>query len=128
MRPLYITRFPVTPLTTFANVSTKHLSDAPLAVIRPLDWTVRNASHVGGAPSGADGFIAHGRYRPLETYKSGGHLAYYPADRDDVVKAVKSGVRSVQRTSYDDWEMTVNIVSRLRAKMRRMPVLGLAVP
>jgi alpha-beta hydrolase superfamily lysophospholipase len=80
------------------------LRHPPLAIIRPLDLTVRFANKVGGEDSGATGFIANGQYRVRQKYKIGGHTAYFPDDVDDVVTVLKSGVTSVQSNSYQDWK------------------------
>lgn len=84
-------------------VESGQLKFPPLAIIRPLDRVVRLATHVGGDESGARGFIATGVHRPYETFKNGGHTAYDPHDRADVVQAIAQGVQSVKRIPYERW-------------------------
>jgi len=85
-------------------VETNQLRNPRFAVVRPLDTVVRGAGVVGGAPSGASGFIANGRYLARETYKNGGHTAYDPDDGPDIVTVMRLGIDNVARTSYPDWQ------------------------
>jgi len=75
----------------------------PLAIVRPFDRVVPHGRWIGGGESGTRGFIALGAHRPFESYKNGGHTAYYPADCDDVVTAVRDGVQAVPRVGFDEW-------------------------
>jgi hypothetical protein len=88
------------------------LTGPPLAVIRPLDNVVRFARRIDGAPSGAEGFIATGGIIPIQTYKDGGHTAYDPDDRDDVVETIDSGLASVSVQTRDQWYAKQNILKR----------------
>jgi hypothetical protein len=76
--------------------------------------------HVGGGPSGADGFIANGSHHVLERYKNGGHTAYYPDDRDDVVSVIAQGVRSLPKISRDEWELKINRYTRAKIAAKKL--------
>jgi hypothetical protein len=88
------------------------LTGPPLTVIRPFDNVVRLARRIDGAPSGAEGFIATGGIIPIQTYKDGGHTAYDPNDRDDVVLTILSGAASVPVQTRDQWYAKQNILKR----------------
>jgi hypothetical protein len=93
------------------------LAGPPLAVIRPFDNIVRFASRLGGAASGAEGFIANGAQIPIQSYKSGGHTAYDPDDRDDVVQAIKEGLGSVTIQTKEQWFHQHKLVTRAYIKL-----------
>jgi pimeloyl-ACP methyl ester carboxylesterase len=107
-------------------IENRVLKHPPLVVVRPLDRFVRFAKTVGGrgGASGARGCIATGMYRPLETYKNGGHTSYYPADCDDIVNVIVDGISSVQLVSYDEWLKSCGFWSRLT----RLPQFTLLLP
>ena len=101
-------------------VETKQLRNAPFAVVRPLDAIVPGARLVGGAPSGASGFIASGRYVVRETYKNGGHTAYDPDDGPDIVTIVRSGIEKVDRTNFPAWQENCGTRRRWSAKLAKL--------
>jgi hypothetical protein len=90
------------------------LRHPPLAIIRPFDMTVRFAGPVSGEDSGAKGFISTGQYAPIQTYKKGGHVSYFPDDVDDVVATISGGVDSVQLTTYAEWKARCHWLDRVR--------------
>lgn len=89
------------------------LTGPPLAIIRPFDNVVRLARRIGGAPSGAEGFIATGGIIPIQHYKDGGHTAYDPDDRDDVLKAIGLGLAAVAVQTRDEWYSKQNSLKRI---------------
>lgn len=84
-------------------VESGQLAQPPFAIVRPLDRVVRFGRLVGGGESGAKGFIAMGRHLALETYKNGGHTAYYPDDCDDVITCIRDGLASTPAVAFDEW-------------------------
>jgi hypothetical protein len=101
-------------------VEDNQLRNAPFAVVRPNDEVVLRAGLVGGAASGAMGFIANGRFRVLETYKNGGHTAYDPDDGPDIVAIVRSGIESVALTNYAGWQKSCGSLRGWRARLSRL--------
>lgn len=89
----------------------------PFSVVRPLDRIVRAGFAVGGGSSGASGFIANGRYRPLETFKSGGHTAYAQNDGDDLVQFIRSGPAAIRVQNRDAWFAGIGHWERLQYKL-----------
>jgi hypothetical protein len=102
-------------------VSSKQLNSAPLATIRPLDTIVRFGRAVGGGDSGARGFIANGHNRPIESYKSGGHSAYFPADVEDVIALIRDGgAAPPEHPTFDSWYSTTGMFTRLRYRVQQL--------
>jgi hypothetical protein len=97
-------------------IDSGQLRHPPVSVVRPLDRIVRGAFAVGGGSSGASGFIANGRYRPLETFKGGGHTDYWKGDNEDLVTLIRDGPNAVPRTSRDDWISQAGFIEKLRYK------------
>jgi hypothetical protein len=95
-------------------MQTGQLLNPPLAIIRPFDRVVRHGRWVGGGESGALGFIANGMTRPLETYKLGGHTAYFPNDNGDVITMLRAGVGAVELMSYENWKTKLSFFQKLR--------------
>jgi hypothetical protein len=84
-------------------IESRQIVYPPFSVVRPLDRIVRGAFAVGGGSSGASGFIANGRYRPIETFKSGGHTAYAQNDGDDLVQFIRSGAAAIRVQNREAW-------------------------
>jgi len=101
-------------------VTSGQLRNAPFAVIRPLDIVVRFGRMVGGSDSGARGFIADGTYLVAETFKRGGHTAYFPADCEDVIAVLVSGIASVSRVQLGDWLSGSGSIVRMRYRFRNL--------
>ncbi len=95
------------------------LSHPPFAVIRPLDGVVRFGKKVGGGDSGAAGFTGNGAHLPYQTYKTGGHTAYYPDDVDDVVAILQGGVASPARTTEDAWYKNCGRLTKARIFLQK---------
>lgn len=98
-------------------IESGQLRTPPLSVVRPLDRVVRAAFAVGGGSSGASGFIANGRHRPLETFKSGGHTAYAENDGDDLVAFIRDGANAVKMCDYAAWIAGISFLEKLRYKL-----------
>jgi len=84
-------------------VESGQLAQPPLVIIRPLDRVVRFGRLVGGGESGAKGFVAMGQHLARETFKNGGHTAYYPDDCDDVITYIRGGSSSLSLVPLEDW-------------------------
>jgi hypothetical protein len=98
-------------------VESGQLAQPPLAIIRPLDRVVRFGRLVGGGESGAKGFIAMGRHLAIETYKNGGHTAYYPDDCDDVVTYIRDGIAKMPLVTFDEWKAQAGSFRRFRLRL-----------
>lgn len=89
------------------------LAQPPLAIVRPLDRVVRFGRLVGGGESGARGFIAMGQHLASETYKNGGHTAYYPDDCDDIITYIRDGLGALPLVSLEEWKIRAGWWRRL---------------
>jgi hypothetical protein len=95
------------------------LSHPPFAVIRPLDGVVRFGRRVGGGDSGAAGFTGTGTHLPYQTYKNGGHTAYYPDDVEDVLAVLKGGVANPPITPQETWYRNAGWRTKARIALRK---------
>lgn len=95
-------------------IESKQLQNPPVSVVRPLDRVVRGGFAVGGGSSGATGFIAVGRYLPIETFKRGGHTAYADYDGDDLVTFIRDGASNLQLVDRDTWLASAGRLDRFR--------------